>query len=117
MAFSTVLITAFECLWSPYLLERYRLDIYFIMGIVFYLLYGFVAEEGFRAEVGTGEWKKAAESLRRRNLRFQQILCILSVCSVFCAVLLFIRPNDSNYTELFPEAVAKFHKVFTMGLG
>lgn len=37
---SVLVITALDVMWSPYLLERYRMDIYFLMGIGAYLAVG-----------------------------------------------------------------------------
>jgi hypothetical protein len=37
---SVLVITAIDVMWSPYLLERYRMDIYFLMGIGTYLAVG-----------------------------------------------------------------------------
>ena len=45
---STMIISAVDVLWSPYILERYRSDIYFLLGIACYLILGF--------------WYKAAKS-------------------------------------------------------
>ena len=40
--FSIILmITAVDIIWSPFLLERYRMDIYFLMGIACYITTGF----------------------------------------------------------------------------
>lgn len=39
--FATVLIiTAIDIMWTPYLLERYRMDIYFILGIACFIVIG-----------------------------------------------------------------------------
>lgn len=39
--FATVLIiTAMDIMWTPYLLERYRMDIYFLMGIACFIVIG-----------------------------------------------------------------------------
>ncbi len=40
LAVTVVLITAIDILWTPYLLERYRMDIYFLMGIGCFLAIG-----------------------------------------------------------------------------
>ena len=42
---SVLVITAADILWSPYLLERYRMDIYFLMGIGCFLVMGIWYEE------------------------------------------------------------------------
>lgn len=39
---STVIITCMDILWTPYLLERYRMDIYFLLGIAAFLVIGFL---------------------------------------------------------------------------
>jgi hypothetical protein len=42
---SVVLITAVDIMWAPYLLERYRMDIYFLMGIACFIIIGFWYED------------------------------------------------------------------------
>lgn len=42
---SVLVISAADVLWSPYLLERYRMDIYFLMGICCFLAIGMWYEE------------------------------------------------------------------------
>lgn len=37
---SVLVITAMDIMWTPYLLERYRMDIYFLMGIACFIVIG-----------------------------------------------------------------------------
>lgn len=39
---SVIIITAMDILWTPFLLERYRMDIYFLIGILCFIAIGFL---------------------------------------------------------------------------
>lgn len=41
MFLTVLIITAVDILWTPYLLERYHMDIYFLMGIACFIIIGF----------------------------------------------------------------------------
>ena len=49
---TVLVITAFEIVWTPYLLERYRMDLYFLLGLLCFLAvglwYGSLGEKGRR---------------------------------------------------------------------
>ncbi len=73
--FVTVLaITAMDILWTPYLLERYHMDIYFLLGIGCFLTVGF--------------WFNICTAKQRRIL--SAVLSMLSVLTVISAFLLCI---------------------------
>ena len=73
--FVTVLaITAMDILWTPYLLERYHMDIYFLLGIGCFLVVGF--------------WYNICTAKQRRLL--SACLSMLSVLTVISAFLLCV---------------------------
>ncbi len=82
-----VLITALDILWTPYLLERYRMDIYFLAGIACFLAVGF--------------WLDTAADRLRRIMGV--ILPVLAGVTVLCCYLYFLRTASVYY----PEYVAK----------
>ena len=69
---TVLIITAMDILWSPYILERYHLDVYFLLGIaVFFLI---------------GAWHDAADELN--SGRICTFIVFLSVCTIISANLL-----------------------------
>ena len=82
---SAFVITAVDVLWSPYLLERYRMDIYFLMGICCYIALGMWYEES--------KMKKGLSVL----------ICALSVVTVVSAFLLYVRTVGVYYPEKINE--------------
>ena len=51
---AVLVITAFDILWTPYLLERYRMDIYFLMGIGCFPIIGLGLETAPRKKLTAG---------------------------------------------------------------
>ena len=93
IALVPVIITFFDSYWAPELCERYRLDAYFIFGILTFLAIGY--------RYKTAENKEMVISLT----------CVCSVLSILIAFLLFMQPNDANFAEYFPEAADKIKKI------
>ncbi len=82
---SVLVITAVDVLWSPYLLERYRMDIYFLMGIGCFLALGMLCEES-------------------RNKKGVSVLIYsLSIATVVSAFLLYVRTVGVYYPEKINE--------------
>ena len=79
-----LLITVFDIVWTPYLLERYRLDIYFLMGIAVFCSVGFLGER-------IREQKDAAI--------LRGAVTVLSLAAMMSALLLWLVPYDANYTQ------------------
>lgn len=78
---TTLVITAIDVLWSPYLLERYRMDIYFLLGIGCFLLYGL--------------WYSSSESKRGLSV----LLVMFAIIIIISSFLLCLRRVDSYYPE------------------
>ena len=78
-------VTAVDVLWSPFLLERYRMDIYFLMGIGCFLALGMWYEES-RAK----KWLSA-------------LIYSLSIATVASAFLLYVSRVGVYYPEKVSE--------------
>jgi len=79
-------ITAMDILWTPYLLERYRMDIYFLLGIACFIIVGF--------------WFNTC--LPKQRMLLSTCLTVLSVITVITAFLLCVNrigvyyPDEAN---------------------
>ena len=71
---TVLIITAMDILWTPYLLERYHMDIYFLLGIGCFMTVGF--------------WFNICTAKQRRGLC--AVLSMLAVLTVISACLLCI---------------------------
>ena len=90
LLFAALFITIIDILWSPYLIERYQMDIYFILCILSFLIiciYG---------------------ALKTRNERVFDVLTYgLSYLSLGACIVLFLLPNDSNWTYCLFDSLEK----------
>lgn len=94
-----LLITVVDVLWAPYLMERYRMDIYWLMGVVCFIVIGFYSNN--------------LTGLSQR--RFSRSICVWALITVCTCFLLFLVPFDENYTVFDPEALEKFERVLKLG--
>ena len=85
LAISVFMITAIDILWSPYLLERYRMDIYFLMGIGCFLALGMWYEES------------------RKKKWLAALLYSLSIATVVSSFLLYVRTVGDYYPDKINE--------------
>lgn len=90
-----LLITIFDVIYSPWILERYRMDIYWLMGMSTFMVAGFYNE------------RLPSQAQRK----FSHGMTVWALVTVLTCFLLFIVPDDRNYTQYFPEALRKFEKV------
>ena len=97
LIFTPILITMFQIHWTPFLLERYRLEIYWLLALLTFLALGFLSES------------------RKNFLNFG--LCALSLVTIFQCVDLFLVPNDLNFTAIYPDLRPKFFEALTLGFG
>lgn len=88
LALSVVLITLFQIMWTPYLLERYRMDIYFLLGILCFL--------------AVGVWCGSEETPERRGRR-SLVLMVLGAVTMVCAVLLCVREIGYYYPDFVAQ--------------
>lgn len=91
-ALTPVIITLFDAYWAPGMCERYRLDAYFILGILVFFAIGYRLKTTEKPEK-TITW-----------------VCVFSVLSMLLAFFLFLQPCDANFAEYFPEAADKVRR-------
>ncbi len=92
-----IIITIADLIWAPGLCERYRLDLYYVVGILVFMLIGYRYTTAPNAKVSAAT-----------------VNC-LAIVSSLIAILLFLGPNDANYTYLFPEKLEEIkHVLFFM---
>ncbi len=84
-AVTVLVITIMDILWTPFLLERYHMDTYFLMGIACFLVIGFWLES---AEGKRGKWRTA-------------VVALLSAITVVSSFVFYVR-TIGNY---YPEAI------------
>ena len=95
LVFTPILITAFQIHWTPFLLERYRLEIYWLLALLSFLAIGFLSES-------------------RKNF-FNFGACLLSIVTILQCLNLFFIPNDLNFAAVYPELRPTFLKILTLG--
>lgn len=96
-----LLIAAADILWAPTVLERYRMDIYWITGILCFLI------------IGCYHSCLSAQCPRRFSSLIS-IWALLTICKCF---LLYLLPYDYNFTMHFPEKLEKIRKIIMLGKG
>lgn len=90
---SVLVITAMDILWTPYLLERYRMDIYFLMGIGCFII--------------VGAWHQSCSEKQKKTLSIA-LIC-LSVLTVISAFLLCVDTVGVYYPEKVTEIANFLH--------
>ena len=90
---AVLVITALDILWTPYLLERYRMDIYFLMGI------------GCFMTVGLG-YETAA--LKKKWLT-DTVLIFFALTTLLSAYLLYVDTVGVYYPSRVLEIAEKLH--------
>ena len=100
MFFAPIVITLFDVCWTPFLLERYHLDLYYLLCIVtFFAIAAWL-------EVISDKWRKML------------FTCIIVLAFVVLAVefLLFCIPYDGSYTFWYPEVLTEIYRGLRFGL-
>lgn len=95
-----IVITVFDVLWSPFIFERYRMDIYWLMGILCYIVIGFF-------------YDSLSQTLKSN---FSSLITIGALVTLFSCFLLWVVPYDSNLTSYKPEVLQSIEKIFKLGL-
>lgn len=80
---SVLIITAMDIMWTPYLLERYRMDIYFLMGIACFIVIGL--------------WYH--NSAVKQQAYLSSVTVVLSAITVISALLLCLDTVGVYYPE------------------
>lgn len=94
-----ILITALQVLESPILLERYRSDIYWLVGILLFLSFG--------------HFLKTLSGRCKRICEF--IISLLAFATIFQSFILWTVPFDGNFTAVFPDNLYRFANVLHLG--
>lgn len=95
-----VIITIIDVIWSPSIIEEYRMDIYWLMGLLCFVIIGF-----YRAEfTGLSE------------VRFSCLISIWAFLMIFKCMLFYVRPSASNPTEYYPELLEYIKRILSLGL-
>ena len=90
-----LIITVITILWAPFLTERYRMDIYYLMGIAAFCAVGFLGE-GIEQE---------------KDLRIlRTVVTVLALAAMMKALLFWLVPRDSNYTQKVAGALQQAAK-------
>ena len=100
MFFIPFLITLFDVYWSPVLLERYRMDFYYLLCIVSY--------------IAIAAWLEIISHKRKKILLCG--LVILSFAVLVVEFLFFCIPYDGNYTFWYPEVLDVIYSGLRFGL-
>lgn len=87
---SALVITAADVLWSPYLLERYRMDIYFLMGIGCF--------------IAMGLWHHVSGESQKKGLSIFYGLC--AAVTLLQSFLLFVRTVGVYYPDKVTQIAA-----------
>ncbi len=90
-----VLVTVVDVLWSPWLIERYRMDIYWLMGMLCFIMAGF--------------YHMTLDAPGKMRFRWG-IVAWSSVTIVTC-VLLYLVPYDYNFTDYYPEYLERIREL------
>ena len=90
---AVLVINAFDIMWTPYLLERYRMDIYFLMGIGCFIAVGL----------------RYKESTPKQRFDLSVVTVVLAVITVVSAYLLCIRTMGAYYPEVITEIADALH--------
>ncbi len=93
------LITVIEILWSPIVNERYHMDIYWLMGLLCFLVMGTAYES-------------ASVKFRRR---LSWGLSYGALGTMFVCFLLWAVPRDSNLTSYYPWVLEDIKQVIRLG--
>ena len=99
LCLTPIIITAFQIHWTPFLLERYRLEIYWLLALMSFLAIGFLSEN--------------ISPARKKFFNFS--VCILCLVTVFQCLDLFLVPNDLNFAEIYPDLRPTILKILTLG--
>lgn len=90
---AVLLINTIDIMWTPFLLERYRMDIYFLMGIACFIV--------------IGSWYNAGTAKQRKRL--SAVIVALSVITIISAALLCVRTMGAYYPEVITDIANALH--------
>lgn len=94
---TVLVINAVAILWTPYLLERYHMDIYFLLGILCF--------------IGAGLWHKSLSTNTTRNF-MSGVMFGFSVITIISSFLYYVYTVGVYYPEKVQEIA---NKIFMVG--
>ncbi|MBR5896729.1 MAG: hypothetical protein IKZ39_03860, partial [Lachnospiraceae bacterium] len=92
-----VVITLIDTFWAPGLCERYRLDAYYLIGILVFIAIGYRIKTADKSE------------------KIIDVVCVFAVISVLLTFLLFMQPCDANFAEHLPDKAEAVRKAIMFG--
>lgn len=96
-----LVIAVMDVLWSPFMTERYRMDQYWIMGVLCFIIIGFY-------------YSNLSEEAKRK---FSCFITIWAFITIGKCVLLYLVQNDGNVTYCYPEIIEEIKKILRLGIG
>lgn len=79
--FTLFIIVSVDILWTPFFIARYRVDVFWLFGILTYIV--------------TGLWYQTSENKER----FGGIVSALSLLTIITSAIFFCLPFDSNFMD------------------
>lgn len=95
-----IVVTVFDLIYSPGPGERYRMDEYYLMGIL-----TFISIINYYS-ISSVKCKK----------KFNVFINIFLIVTFLKCVLLFLVPHDMNYTQYYPDILSKIIKFISFGI-
>ncbi len=92
-----IAVSLIDTFWSPGLCERYRLDAYYLVGILAFIAIGYRLKTTAYRELSVN------------------VVCIFAVVSILLTFLLFMQPCDANFAEYFPDKAEAVRKAIMFG--
>ena len=96
-----LVIAVMDALWSPFMTERYRMDQYWIMGVLCFLVIGFYHDN-------------LSETAGRK---FSCFISLWAFITIGKSILLYLVQNDGNVTYTYPEVVEQIKMILRLGIG
>ena len=94
-----LVIAVMDALWSPFMTERYRMDQYWIMGVLCFLVIGFYHDN-------------LSETAGRK---FSCFISLWAFITIGKSILLYLVQNDGNVTYTYPEVVEQIKMILRLG--
>ncbi len=95
------IITIADALGSPFLIMRYQMDIYWLLGLMCFIIIGFSYE---------------SISMPDKKRKFSHWMSLAAFATILTCILLYFVPNDSNVAEYFPQTIEEVKKIISLGL-
>lgn len=97
-AVAILLIAIIESVWSPAILERYRMDAYWLCGLCAFVLFGL--------------WGRSVRS----KARYSFLVSLAAIATALTAIAFFFVPHDYSITASMPELLPHLASCLTFGL-